>query len=83
MKNLDVAILFTKGLCIVGSTILLSLSTSLGQWGNSETTPSKVEWCIILGGSIGAGLTSLHAFLSTSFSNYMKNGAAPPEPPKP
>lgn len=71
--KLETVIIATKGVCVVGSTTLLSLSASLGQWANSGQSPSAIEWVMIGGGCIGAGLTSMGAFLSGSFGNYIKS----------
>lgn len=70
--KLETVIITTKGVCVVGATTLLSLSASLGQWANSGTSPSAIEWVMIGGGCVGAGLSSMGAFLSGSFGNYIK-----------
>ena len=70
MKLEDV-VLYAKLTCVFAGTSLLTLQTGLGQWSNVDTTPSKVQWVMILGGSLGTGLTATGAFLSDAFAKYL------------
>jgi hypothetical protein len=77
----DDIIISAKLFCVFAGTSLLALQTGLGQWSNSEDTPSKVQWTMILGGSLGTGFIATGAFLSNAFGNYTQNrtsGSLPP-----
>ena len=71
--KIETIVVGAKLFCIFAGTSLLTLQTALGQWSNSEITPSKVQWVMIIGGSLGTGLTSTGAFLSSAFGNYINN----------
>lgn len=70
--KLETAIVIAKGACVSGSATLLALSSGLSQWSNEASNPSTIQWIMIGGGSIGAGLSAMGAFLSGSFGNYLK-----------
>lgn len=70
--KLESFIIHVKMLCVFGGTALLALSSGLGQWANSGSKPSAIEWTMIIGGSVGAGLVALGGFLSNAFGDYMK-----------
>ena len=70
MKLQDVVV-YSKLFCVCVGTSLLTLQTGLGQWSNANDTPSKVQWVMIIGGSIGTGLTATGAFLSNAFGDYL------------
>lgn len=70
--KLETAIVVAKGACVSGSATLLALSSGLSQWSNEPTGPSAIQWVMIGGGSLGAGLSAFGAFLSGSFGNYLK-----------
>lgn len=63
-------IITAKLICVFVGTSLLTLQTGLGQWSNSEENPSPVQWIMILGGSLGAGMTATGAFISNSFGRW-------------
>ena len=71
--KLETIVVSAKLFCVFTGTALLTLQTGLGQWSNSDITPSKVQWVMILGGSIGTGLTATGAFLSNAFGNYINS----------
>lgn len=71
--KLETAIVVAKGVCVSGSATLLALSSGLSQWSNETANPSTIQWIMILGGSVGAGLSAMGAFLSSSFGNYLKS----------
>jgi hypothetical protein len=71
--NADSVIVYAKLFCIFGGTSLLCLQTGLSQWSNETATPSKVQWIMILGGSLGAGLMATGGFLSNDYGNYRKS----------
>lgn len=68
----ETGIVVVKMVTLVGGTTLATLSSSLGQWANEPSPPSKVCWIMIVSGSVGAGLLTLGAFLSNSFGDYLK-----------
>lgn len=70
--KLETGIVIAKGTCITGSVTLLALTSGLGQWSNEQTNPSTIQWVMIAGSSLGAGLGALGGFLSNSFGNYVK-----------
>lgn len=74
--KLETFIVSAKLFCVFAGTSLLTLQTGLGQWSNATSDPSIVQWVMILGGSLGTGLTATGAFLSNAFGNYMgaRNG---------
>lgn len=69
--KLENVIVYSKLFCVFAGTSLLTLQTGLGQWSNIDDTPSKIQWVMILGGSIGAGITATGAFLSDTFGKYL------------
>lgn len=71
-----------KLFCVFAGTSLLTLQTGLGQWSNVETNPTIIQWVMILGGSLGTGLTATGAFLSNAFGKYA-DGQVPPVVPPP
>ena len=70
--KLETVIIAAKLFCVFGGTSLLTLQTGLSQWSNEPTSPSGVQWVMILGGALGTGLTATGAFLSNAFGNYLK-----------
>ena len=72
--KLETAVVYAKLFCVFAGTSLLTLQTGLGQWSNAESNPSPVQWVMIIGGSLGTGLTATGAFLSNAFGNYLNNG---------
>lgn len=70
--KLETVIVATKGICVTGSTTLLALSSGLSQWSNEPGSPSAIQWTMIIGASLGAGLGSLGAFMSGSFGKYLQ-----------
>src|SRR5271169_2260022 len=85
MKKFDTIVVSAKLFCVFAGTSLLTLQTGLGQWSNVETNPTVIQWVMILGGSLGTGLTATGAFLSNAFGNYLTgmngDGHAPITPP--
>ena len=71
MKNLETFVVVAKLVCVFAGTSLLTLQTGLGQWAHNEKDPSVVQWVMVIGGSLGTGLTATGAFLSNAFGNYM------------
>ena len=71
MKKFDTIVVSAKLFCVFAGTSLLTLQTGLGQWSNAETNPSVVQWVMIIGGSLGTGLTATGAFLSNAFGTYV------------
>ena len=70
--KLETAVVYAKLFCVFAGTSLLTLQTGLGQWSNAETNPTIIQWVMILGGSLGTGLTATGAFLSNAFGNYLQ-----------
>ena len=79
--KLETAVVIAKLICVFAGTSLLTLQTGLGQWAHDTAPPSNVQWVMVVGGSIGTGLTAAGAFLSSAFGNYMNginfNGTGP------
>ena len=71
MKFEDVVI-YAKLFCVFAGTSLLTLQTGLGQWSSTEKSPTVIQWVMVLGGSVGTGLTAAGAFLSDAFGTYLK-----------
>lgn len=69
--KLETVIVGVKLFCVLAGTSLLTLQTGLGQWSKTETAPTTIQWVMVIGGSIGTGLTAAGAFLSNSFGSYM------------
>ena len=80
--NLENAVIIAKLICVFAGTSLLTLQTGLGQWVHTEKDPTIVQWVMVIGGSLGTGLTATGAFLSNAFGSYM-GGGNPPTPPLP
>ncbi len=67
----ETAVVIAKLFCVFAGTSLLTLQTGLGQWVHTEKDPTTVQWVMVLGGSLGTGLTATGAFLSNAFGNYL------------
>ena len=67
----ETAVIIAKLFCVFAGTSLLTLQTGLGQWVHTEKDPTVVQWVMVLGGSLGTGLTATGAFLSNAFGNYL------------
>jgi len=76
--KLETAVVYAKLFCVFAGTSLLTLQTGLGQWSNAETNPTIIQWVMILGGSLGTGLTATGAFLSNAFGNYLQGQEGSP-----
>ena len=74
--NLETFVVGAKLVCVFAGTSLLTLQTGLGQWVHTENDPTIVQWVMVIGGSLGTGLTATGAFLSSAFGNYMNNAKA-------
>ncbi len=70
MKPNTTVIMALKGIGLVGGSMASSFAGSLSQWANAETGPSRLQWVIIAVTTLGAGLSALVAFLSTSFGEW-------------
>ena len=70
--KMDTFVVLAKMFCLFGGTSLITLQTGLSQWSNVDTGPSFVQWVMIIGGAIGAGLLATSGFISQSFGNYLK-----------
>ena len=71
--KLESVVVAAKLFCVFAGTSLLTLQTGLGQWKDSEKPPTTIQWVMVVGGSLGTGLTAAGAFLSNAFGNYMNN----------
>jgi hypothetical protein len=78
----DTLVVSAKLFCVFAGTSLLTLQTGLGQRSQSEKNPTIIQWVMVIGGSLGTGLTATGAFLSNAFGNYMNGlpGGTPPPP---
>jgi hypothetical protein len=78
--KLETVILIAKGACYLTVGAGVAWSSSLAQWVNSGEWPEKIAWAgIIIPASIIGAANGLLAFLSGSYSTYMKerNGKPP------
>lgn len=71
MKN-ETLIILLKMLVVTGGAAISALVGSLSQWSNANGEPTKIQWVIIIGTSLGAGATALGGFLSSSFGKYIQ-----------
>ena len=71
--KIETAIIGLKLFCVFGASLALSLGAALAQWSNIKDEPSTIQWIIIIVLPLGAALTTLSAFLSTSFGTFLKN----------
>ncbi len=83
--KLETVVLVAKGCCYLVVGAGGAWSSSLAQWVNSGEWPEKIAWLgIIVPASVIGAANGLLAFLSGSYSNYMKdrngNGKAPEAP---
>jgi hypothetical protein len=69
--KLETVVVGAKLFCVFAGTSLLTLQTGLGQWSKTEAVPTTIQWVMVIGGSLGTGLTAAGAFLSNSFGSYM------------
>lgn len=81
LPQFDTWVISAKLFCVFAGTSLLTLQTGLGQWSNAEDNPSPVQWVMIIGGSLGTGLTATGAFLSNAFGSYLQGQGGPIVPP--
>lgn len=86
--KLETFVVIVKLFCVFAGTGLLTLQTGLGILSQSDKSLTTIQWVMVVGGSLGTGLTAAGAFLSSAFGNYMNNAQArrnfpPPENLKP
>jgi hypothetical protein len=73
MKNIEGLVVSAKLFCVFAGTSLLTLQTGLGSLAQSDKPATNIQWAMVVGGSLGTGLTAAGAFLSNAFGNYMNN----------
>lgn len=72
--RLETVILILKGLSATLTGIFTPWAGALAQWIGDGSWPPKIIWIgVIMPLSIIGGASALNAFLSGSFSNYMKS----------
>jgi len=71
MKSETVTMII-KGIAFVCGAICLQLGSSLGQWANEDSWPSRINWILIVVLAAGAGFNSLVSFMSGSYSVWHK-----------
>lgn len=86
--KLDSAVIFTKGMVATLVPAVSALVGSLSQWSNDSGEPTKIQWIIIIGTTVGAGAAGLGSFLSNAFGTYVQdrkgnNGIAVDNKPTP
>lgn len=84
--KLETGVILFKGLAYVVVGIFTPWSAALAQWVNSGEWPQRIVWVgIILPASAIGGASSLLAFLSGSYKEYVaqrnSNGNSQPQPP--
>lgn len=68
--KMDTVFMFLKGVGLVFAAGASAFVTSLSQWSNDAATPTKIQWCIIFGGTAGAMASALVAFCSGTASKW-------------
>lgn len=70
--SLQGKIVLTKGICFALDGFCAPIIIGLASWFNSETWPSNIVWVVIIVMAVKGGATSLGAFMSGSFADYLK-----------
>lgn len=70
-----------RGLAYVGGAVCIQLASSLGQWANEDTWPSRINWVLIITLAVGAGFNGLSGFMSSSYAEWRGNRSANNKPP--
>lgn len=89
--TLESIVISAKLFCVFAGTALLTLQTGLGALSQSDKAVTNIQWVMVVGGSLGTGLTAAGAFLSNAFGDYMNKAdinlrtlpVVPPLPPMP
>jgi hypothetical protein len=70
---------------LIGGAMVSGFTGAISQWANAGEWPDTLNWMLIIGGSVGAGLSALVAFCSGSVQTWrqIRNGGAPLDQPKP
>jgi len=71
MKFSD-CVIVTKGSCVFFGASFLTYQTVISQWSNTADDLSKLQWSMVIIGSLGSGVLAFSAWLSSAFSNYLK-----------
>lgn len=83
--KLETGVVVAKAVCVTFGGACAALITGAAQWVDSDVSPSRMAWCIIVAGTLAGGFNALGGFLSSAFSKYLDNrngNGKPPEPPK-
>jgi hypothetical protein len=71
------AVILIKGTTVFLIGVFSPWAAALSQWQNSDSSPTAFTWYgIILPASVIGGCSALSAFLSSSWSSYVKNGGS-------
>ena len=80
----ETAIMCVKGICYMSLGAAGPLITGLTQWANTGEWPPRIIWVVMAASCLSGMATQLLAFLSGSYSDYLKSKTPPtPEPTKP
>ena len=66
--------IITKAVVTVTVGAGTAFLSSISQWSNADSSPTKMQWVIIGVSSIIAGGNALSSFLSGSYMTYKANG---------
>ncbi len=68
----DTFLLSAKALCYLVIGAGTPMSSALAQWANSHEWPDKITWVVVIIGSTVGGASSMLAFFSGAYSDYVK-----------
>lgn len=66
----DTVVMMTKGCAFVIAGAASSLVAGLGQWANTGEWPERINWVVIIAGTVGGAATQLLSFLSGSYMDW-------------
>lgn len=74
--KLETAIVFTKGACYALDGFCAPVVVGLAAWFNTGDWPPRIVWVVMGFMAVKGAATSLSAFLSGSFSDYITKRSA-------
>jgi len=66
----DTVEIVIKGTAAVGMAICIQLGSSLAQWANEDTWPSRINWTLIIVLAAGQGFQALWNYMSGSYAAW-------------
>ncbi len=70
--------IYIKAISAVGMAVCIQLGSSLGQWANEGTWPSKINWVLIIVLAVGQGFQALWNYMSSSYANWKNSNGSKP-----